>query len=330
MPKIVRFNETGGPDVLKIEELPPAEPGEGEIRLKVEAIGLNCAEVMYRRGEYHATPQFPARLGFEGAGIVDAVGPGVSDIRIGDRVAIVPLGTTLGAYGLYGECALVPAYAAARYPDALSSVEGAALWMQYLTAYGALIEYGKLEADDTVLITAASSSVGLGAIQITKAAGAIAIATTRGADKKQMLLEQGADHVVVTDEDELAESVMAITSGEGARLAFDPVAGPFLEKLAQAAAPHGVIYEYGALYPGPTVYPLMPMLAKSLTIRGFQIFDFVMHPDLLTRGKEYVFDGLQSGALRPVIDSTFPLDAIADAHRRMESNRQVGKIVVTV
>ena len=329
MPKIVRFHETGGADVLKVEDLPLTEPGEGEVRLKVEAIGLNRAEVMFRQGQYLQDPELPSRLGYEATGIVDAVGPGVSDIQIEDRVSTIP-SFPMGKYGVYGESAIVPGYAVARYPDSLSPVEGAAIWMQYLTAFGALVEFGHLKKDDRVLITAASSSVGLAAIQITKAAGALAIATTRGADKKQFLLDQGADDVIVTDEENLAARVMAITSEKGASIVFDPVAGPLLEKLAEAAAPRAVIFEYGALSPEPTPYPLFPVLSKSLTVRGYTLFEIVSDPEGLARGKQYVHDGLQSGALKPVIDRTFPLDAIADAHRYMESNQQRGKIVVTV
>ncbi len=202
--------------------------------------------------------------------------------------------------------------------------------MQYLTAFGALVEYVHIEKDDPVLITAASSSVGLAAIQITRAAGALALATTRGAGKKKSLLNAGADHVIVTDEEDLVERVMAITSGNGARVVFDAVAGPLLEKLAEAAAPGGVIFEYGALSPEPTAFPLWPAIEKGLIVQGYTLFEIVQDAEKLARGKDYIHDGLRSGALKPIIDRTFPLDAIADAHRYMESNRQLGKIVVTV
>jgi NADPH:quinone reductase-like Zn-dependent oxidoreductase len=329
MPKIVRFHETGAADVLKLEDLPLTEPGEGEVRLQVEAIGLNRAEVMFRQGQYLESPKLPSRIGYEAAGTVDAVGAGVSDIRIGDRVSTIP-GFSMGRYGVYGESAVVPASAVARYPDHLSPSEGTAIWMQYLTAFGALVEFGQIKKNDPVLITAASSSVGLAAIQITRAAGAQVLATTRGADKKPFLLAAGADHVIVTDEEDLAERVMAITGGNGARVAFDPVAGSFLEKLAAAAAPGGLIFEYGALASQPTAFPLFAAIGKGLTVRGYTLFEIVRDPEKLARGKQYVYDGLQSGVLKPRIDRTFPLEAIADAHRYMESNRQKGKIVVTV
>ena len=329
MPKIVRFHETGSAEVLKLEDLPLAEPGEGEIRLRVKAIGLNRAEIMFRQGQYLERPQFPSRIGYEAAGVVDAVGLGVRGIMVGDRVSTIP-SFSMGQYGVYGESAIVPATAVASYPDNLSPVEGTSIWMQYLTAYGALVEYGQIKKGDQVLITAASSSVGLAAIQITKAADAVAIVTTRGENKKQHLLDAGADHVIVTDKENLVERVMAITSGNGARLIFDPVAGPYLEKLAEAAAPGGIIFEYGALSPEPTPFPLFPALGKGLSVRGYTLFEIVKDPEKLAHGKQYIYEGLKSGALKPLIDQIFPLDAIIEAHRHMESNQQIGKIVVRV
>lgn len=329
MPKIVRFHETGGPEVLQLEELPLAEPAQGEVRIKVEAIGLNRAEIMFRKGQYLETPQFPSRLGYESAGIIDAVGPDITDFKIGDRVSTIP-SFPMGQYGVYGESAIVPTYAAAKYPITLSASEGAAIWMQYMTAFGALIEYGRVKQGEAVLITAASSSVGLAAIQIVKAVGGLAIATTRGADKKAFLLEAGADHVIVTDEEDLVERGMALTAGKGVRMVFDPVAGPLLEQLAAVTAPGGIIFEYGALAPHPTPFPLFPALAKGLTVRGYTLFEIVKNPEMLKRGKAYIYKGLESGALKPIIDRTFLLADIVEAHRYMASNQQKGKIVITV
>jgi NADPH:quinone reductase-like Zn-dependent oxidoreductase len=329
MPKIVRFYRTGGAEVLKVEELPLVEPGEGEVRLAVEAIGLNRAEVMFRRGEYLENPELPSRLGYEAAGIVDAVGPGTSGIQIGDRVSTIP-SFSMGTYGVYGESAIVPAYAVTHYPVGLSSVEAAAIWMQYITAFGALIEFGRLQKNDPVLITAGSSSVALAAIQIAKSVGALVIATTRGAEKKSFLMGAGVDHVIVTDEEDLVEKVKSITSGKGVSLVFDPVAGPLLGKLADAAAPGAIIFEYGALSSAPTTYPLFPALAKGLTVRGYTLFEIVKNHERLARGKQFIYNGLESGALKPIIDSTFPLENIVEAHRHMESNQQKGKIVVKV
>ena len=202
--------------------------------------------------------------------------------------------------------------------------------MQYLTAHGALIDVGQLNAGDTALISAASSSVGLAAIQVAKAAGAVAIATTRGSAKRESLLDAGADHVIVTNDEDLVDAVMGITVGTGANLIFDPIGGPLLETLADAAAVGATIIEYGALSPDPTPFPLFSALKKGLAVRGYTLFEITKDAESLARGKQYIYDGLESSALKPVIARTFPLDAIVDAHRYMESNQQVGKIVVTV
>jgi NADPH:quinone reductase-like Zn-dependent oxidoreductase len=329
MPRIVRFHETGEADVLKLEETALEDPGRGEIRLTVEAFGLNRAEVLFRQGLYLEAPQLPSRIGYEAAGVVDAVGPGVEGIAVGDRVSTIP-SFSMRQYGVYGESAIVPSYAAAPYPPHLSAAEAAAIWMPYMTAYGALIALGRLQPEQVALITAASSSVGLAAIQIVKSVGAVAVATTRGPDKKPFLLEAGADHVIVTDQEDMAEQIKHVGSGKGAHLVFDPVAGPFLEKLARAAAPGATIFEYGSLSMEPTPYPLFDALGKGLNVRGYVLWEIVQNPEKMAAGRQFVTAGLTSGALQPIVDRTFPLEKIVDAHRYMESNRQKGKIVVTV
>jgi len=329
MPKVVRFYETGAADVLKLEDVPLSEPGKGEVRLKVETIGLNRAEVMFRQGQYLEAPVFPSRLGYEAAGIIDAVGPDTGNIQIGDRVSTIP-SFSMRNYGIYGETAIVPAAAVAGYPVNLSAVEGAAIWMKYMTAFGALVEYGRLKKEDAVLITAASSSVGLAAIQIVKSVGAVAVATTRGDSKKKFLLEAGADHVIVSDNEDVAAKMKDITGGKGATIIFDPVAGPFLEKLATAAAERAIIFQYGSLSLAPTPFPLFEAIGKGLTVRGYTLFEIVSDPEMMARGKKFTYDGLSSGALKPIIARTFPLAEIVEAHRFMESNQQLGKIVVTV
>ena len=154
--KIVRFHRTGNAEVLQLETVPTPEPAAGEVRLRVKAIGLNRAEVMFRRGQYLVQPQLPSLLGYEASGTVEAVGPGVESSLIGKTVSTVPA-FPADKYGVYGEVAIVPAYAIAAYPASLSYERGTSIWMQYLTAYGALIQQGKLTKGAFVLITAASS-----------------------------------------------------------------------------------------------------------------------------------------------------------------------------
>src|SRR5580700_587549 len=241
--KIVRFHECGGPEVLKLHEIPTPQPGEGEVRLRVQAIGLNRAEVLFRQGKYIVRPKPPCTLGYEAAGVVEAVGSGVDKKLLGKRCSTVP-SFHADEYGVYGEVAIVPAYSLAAYPDKFSPAEGTSIWMQYLTAYGALVHLAKITRGDFVVITAASSSVGVAAIEIAKAEGAVSIATTRTSKKKAELLSLGADHVIATEEEDFVARVTEITGGKGARVVFDAIAGQFLEKLVEIAQPGGIVFEY--------------------------------------------------------------------------------------
>jgi NADPH:quinone reductase-like Zn-dependent oxidoreductase len=327
--KIVRFHSTGGPEVLKIEELPIPEPGKGEVRLRVKAIGLNRAEAMFRRGQYLEEPVLPSKLGYEAAGVVEAVGPDVDKSWIGKKVSTVPA-FVMTHYGVYGEVAIVPVSAIAVYPEKLTPEQGTSIWMQYLTAFGALIEFARITRGDFVVITAASSSVGIAAIEIANAEGAISIATTRTSKKKPVLAEVGAKHVIATEEEDLVARVNQITGGKGVRVVFDPIGGKGIEQLAQVTAFHGTIYEYGALAPEPTPFPLFTALTKALTVRGYTVRELFVDPRLMAKAEKYVFDHLEKGDFKPRIDRVFPFSQIVEAHRYMESNEQIGKIVVTL
>jgi NADPH:quinone reductase-like Zn-dependent oxidoreductase len=327
--KIVRFHSTGGPEVLKIEELPIPEPGKGEVRLRVKAIGLNRAEAMFRRGQYLEEPVLPSKLGYEAAGVVEAVGPDVDKSWLGKKVSTVPA-FVMTHYGVYGEVAIVPVSAIAVYPEKLTPEQGTSIWMQYLTAYGALIEFAHITRGDFVVITAASSSVGIAAIEIANAEGATSIATTRTSKKKPVLVEVGAKHVIATEEEDLVARVNQITSGKGVRVVFDPIGGKGIEQLAQVTAFHGTIYEYGALAPEPTPFPLFTALTKALTVRGYTVRELFVDPKLMAKAEKYVFDHLEKGDFKPRIDRVFPFSQIVEAHRYMESNEQIGKIVVTL
>ncbi len=330
MAQIVRFNEIGGPEVLRLEECELAQPGPSEVRIRVQAIGLNRAEVLFRQGLYLEAPELPgARIGYEAAGIVDAVGSEVTDFKIGDYVSTIP-GFSQSKHGVYGEQAIVPARFVAHMPESISPSESASIWMAYLTAYGALVELGQMSAGQYVLVTAASSSVGCAAIQIIRDAGAIAIATTRTAEKKQALLDIGANHVIVTDDQLICEHVDTITSGHGADIIFDAIAGPIMGDLARACAFEGTIFVYGALSLKPTPFPLRATLKKGVGVRGYTMFQITKDNERLARGKDYVSSRLQSGTFKPIVAREFDFADLASAHEYMESNQHLGKIVVTV
>ncbi|WP_175783004.1 zinc-dependent alcohol dehydrogenase family protein [Burkholderia anthina] len=329
MSRIVRFHRIGGPDVLQIDTVDVPAPGPGEVQLHVKAIGINRAEVMYRSGEYTIQPRFPASLGYEAAGIVAALGPDVTAFAAGDAVSVVPA-FSFADYGMYGDVVNVPAQALVRHPANLSFEEAAATWMMFVTAWGALIELGGLARGDAVLIGAASSSVGLAAIQVANRVGAVPIALTRSDAKRQALLEAGAAHVIAGSPANLPQHVAELTNGVGARLVFDPVGGPDAANLLRALGPHGTFFQYGALDTRDIPVPVMDLLSRHLTLRGYELFEITGDAQRLERAKRFIVDGLAAGALKPSIDRTFGFDDIADAHRYMEAGAQVGKIVVTV
>jgi NADPH:quinone reductase-like Zn-dependent oxidoreductase len=329
MARVVRFHAIGGPEVLQIDTVDVPAPAAGEVRIAVKALGLNRAEALFRAGQYLEQPVLPAKIGYEAAGTVEAIGPGVTGLQIGDAVSMIPA-FSQNQYGVYGDLVLAPASAVAKHPPTLDWASAAAIWMQYLTAYGALVDIAHVGRGDHVLIPAASSSVGIAAIQICNLVGATPIALTRKSDKRAALTELGAAHVIATEEQDLVVETRKIAGSRGARVAFDPVGGPTMLKLAAALSREGILFLYGVLSPEATTLPLLDLIGKSLTIRGYLLFEVTSNPERLERGKQFVVEGLASGALEPVIAKNFAFDQIVDAHRYLESNAQIGKVVVTV
>jgi NADPH:quinone reductase-like Zn-dependent oxidoreductase len=329
MAKIVRFSQVGGPEVLNIEDVPSRQPSKDEVSLRVQAIGLNRADSMFMHGYYLEPTHLPATLGYEASGIVTAIGAQVDPRWLHKRVSTMPA-FSLNQYGVLGTEVIVPVQAVAEYPAHLTPIEATSIWMQYLTAYGALVEVGHVKQGEFILITAASSSAGLAAIQTVKAEGAMAIATTRTGAKRGELLALGADHVIVTGEEDVVARVKDITGGAGPRIIFDPIAGPLLDQLAEAAAPGALIVEYGWLSGAQTAFPLVPALQKALSIRGYWLAEIVTHPQRLARAQSYVYDRVKTGQLKPKIAKTFRFEDVVEAYHYMESNEQIGKIVLTV
>lgn len=325
--KAVRFHELGGPEILKIEEVALRQPEKDEVVIEVAAVGLNRAESMFFRGDYIYQPNLPAGLGYEAVGKVIAVGADVDLSLLGKRVSTIP-GFSMNQWPALAEKAVVPAHELVEVPPTLSNVDAAASWMQYTTAYGALVELGKVGPGDFVLVTAASSSVGLAAIQIAKAQGAVAIATTRTSSKKPQLFQLGADHVIATEEENLPACVAKITGGKLARIVFDPVGGDYVNILAQATAFEGTIILYGMLSGKPTPYP-MSGIWNGVAL-SFYLMMQTKIPERIERMKRYVYDRLADGTFKPKVDRVFRFEEVVDAYRYLESNQQVGKIVVTL
>ena len=325
MAKVVRFGQFGGPDVLRIDEMAVPMPGAGEVRIEVAAIGLNRVETMYRGGGFGPV-SFPAKIGYEAAGIIDTVGENVTGLVRGDRVAVL-YGLSMERYGTCADTILYPAERVMKLPDELPLVDAAASVMQYGTAH-ALVAVAGMTRGDHVIVTAASSSVGIAAIQLANSRGAIPIATTRNRDKERRLKELGAAHVIVSDEEDIATRVLAITGQAGARILFDAVGGSSLAAILPAIAREGVAIVYGLLGGISVEMPLAQMMQANLTVRGWSADIVTADPDRRAELKEFLLRFLGPEGRRPAIARAFALEDVADAYRYLESNAQVGKVVV--
>lgn len=326
MPRVVVFDEFGGPDVMHVVEEPVVEPAAGEIRVRIEAFAVNPLDQMMRSGTSPAIVPLPhARLGVEGTGVIDALGPEVTGLEVGDPVILTAIPDAT-ARGSYAEYTTVPASRVVARPAGLGITEAAAIWVAYSTAYGALVEKAKMRPGDHVLITAASGGVGRAAIQIANQIGAVPIAVTRHTAKKDDLLAAGAPAVIATDHDDVVEAVRHRTGGTGADIVLDLVMGPGQQDLLKAGRPGGSLVAAGFLDPRPTLFPT----GTPLTIFSYRGFDYILDDVVVKRMAAFLNAGVRLGALRPAIDKVFALNDVAEAHRHLEKGLHAGKIVVTV
>ncbi|WP_436759763.1 zinc-dependent alcohol dehydrogenase family protein [Streptosporangium sp. V21-05] len=327
MPRVVVFDEFGGPEVMHVVEEPVVEPAAGEVRVRIEAFAVNPLDLMARSGASPAPVPLPhARLGVEGTGVVDALGPGVTGLEIGEPVilAAVPDASVRGSYAEY---TTVPASRVVARPAGLGITEAAAIWVAYSTAYGALVEKAGMRPGDHVLITAASGGVGRAATQIANQIGAVPIAVTRHTARKDDLLAAGAAEVVATDHADVAEAVRHHTGGTGADIVLDVVMGPGQRDLLKAARPGGTLVAAGFLDPRPTPFPQ----GTPLTIFGYRSFEHTLDPVVVRRMAAFMNAGVRLGALRPAVGRVFTLDDVVQAHLHLEKGLHAGKkIVVTV
>lgn len=329
MSRTVMMRAIGNADVLQIEDLEITAPKTCEVQVSVHAIGLNRAEIMYRTGNYVIEPTFPSVLGYEAAGVITAIGEGISEFSIGDAVSVIP-SFGFDEYGTYGELINLPVHAVVKHPKNLTFQQAAASWMMFVTAYGALVHFGNLQKNQYVVIGAASSSVGVAAIQIANMLGATPIALTRTNAKKQQLIDLGAKYVIATEEQDLVNELNHITNHQGVNMVFDPVGGPAVGKIMQAMAKQGTFFQYGALDTRDIQMSVMDVLGKHLTLRGYELFEITTDSNALEQAKQFVYRGLESGQLSPLIDQVFNFENIQEAHKYMETNAQIGKIVVNV
>lgn len=337
MSKMVRFHTFGGADVLKIEQAETPTPGAGEVRIAVQAVGLNRADALWRENMYIEDATLPAGLGNEAAGVIDAVGAGVEGLRVGDRVAVLP-GAGQGLYPTYGERILSPATHVVRHPDNLSAAQAAGAYMAYLTGYFPMFEMARLQRDQAMLVTGASSGTGIAALQMARAAGIRAIATTRTAAKRQALLDAGATDVVVTQQEDVVGRVMALTGGHGVELVYDGVGGAEVARLGDVVAHRGWYVLYGLSGGAEFAYPVIAQFRKSWRFHVYKVLEFTGASTMglprdeaaLGRALAFVDAGLADGTLQVHIDRAFGLDDVVQAHQYLERAQHIGKVVLTV
>jgi NADPH:quinone reductase-like Zn-dependent oxidoreductase len=303
------------------------DPGPGEVRLNVQAIGVDRAEKPFDVSDMRTKSTSAARIEYDVVGVVAALGPGVTTLRVGQRVAAIPP-SLLGGRGVYTDLAVFPVEAVLPWPESLDAKQAAGLWTPWLTAWGGLVTQGGLRKEDVVLLTAPYRSAGIAAIQTVKAAGATAVAVLRHPINQDELLDIGADYVVATGLEDLSERVLDITDGRGADLAFDGIGGPQLESVAESMTHGGRIVLYGYLDDPWTHMPIVPMMTHALSLRAHSILHTTADPTALATAVAAIVRGVERGEYMPVVDRSFPLADIVEAHRHLDAFDCLGKVVV--
>ena len=314
----------GGPDVLELVDLPLPDPASGEVRVRLNAIGINFADVMCRRAVHRSMRPPPIVVGCEAAGTIEACGPGVAHRRVGDRVGVYsPFG------GAYAEAIVVPQDYVLPLPDTMSFDEGAAFTHVYLTAYEALNAIQPVTRGASVLITAAAGGLGGALIQLASAAGARIIAAVGSAAKRQLLLERGVATVIDYGSADLAEQVLAATAGRGVDLAIETVGGQIFQQAQRALAPLGRIVLAGTASGEESQPDIATLLARSATCSTLNLSVVFAHSPQRPRDSWTRLTAMyESGLLRPRIGHRFPLSQAASAHRLLESRASVDKILL--
>lgn len=319
--KAILFDQLGGAEVLQLGEIPKPEVKPGWVLIKSHAIGINFADTLFRQGQYLMRPKLPDIPGLEAAGVVEAVGPGVEQIKVGTRVTAIGTKT-------YAEYALVSASQVIPLPDFVSFEEGAAFPIQTLTAYHMLHTTHHTTPGQTVLVHSAAGGVGIVAVQIARTAGARVIGTVSSDSKVALVKEYGADAVINYATQDFAEEALKLTGGKGVDLILDAVGQPTLEKGLNCLAPFGHLMLYGRAGGPPEPLNLLKLFQKSLKVSGFVLYTVSAMPDKHREGIEKSFQLMKEGKLKLLIGKTFPLAQAAEAHRHMESRQSTGKLVL--
>jgi NADPH:quinone reductase len=319
--KAIRIHETGGPEKLLYEDVPVPEPGPGQARVQVQAIGLNFIDVYFRTGLYKAA--LPLTPGMEAAGVVEAIGPDVTTVVPGDRVAYT---MNIGAYAQY---ALVKAWQLVKLPESVGFQEGAAAMLQGMTAHYLAISTYPLRSGETALIHAAAGGVGLLLIQVAKMTGAKVIGTVSTEAKAELARAAGADHIVLYEKEDLETAVKTITGGRGVDVVYDSVGLTTFDKGLNCLRPRGMMVLYGQSSGSvpPVDLSILNPKGSLFVTRPSLGFYIATREELEWRAGD-VFGWLATGKLKLRIDRTFPLRNAAEAHRALESRQTAGKVLL--
>lgn len=319
--KAVRVHKYGGPEVLTLEEIPVPEPKAGEARVKIEAIGVNYIDIYQRTGLYPL--QTPFTLGTEGAGIVDAVGPNVTEVKKGERVGYASIP------GSYAEYAIVPAARLVPIPPNIDARTAAALMLQGMTAHYLTHSTYALKQGDTALIHAAAGGVGLLLIQIAKQFGATAIGTVSTEAKAKLAKEMGADHLILYTQSDFLAEVKKLTDGRGVNVVYDSVGQTTFDKSLDCLRPRGYLVLFGqSSGPVPPFDPGKLAAKGSLFLTRPSLPHYTLERSELLQRANDVFNWTATGKLKVRIDKTFPLAEVAEAHRQLEGRKTTGKVIL--
>ena len=320
--KAIRIHETGGPEVLRLEEITLPEPGQGQARVRHTAIGVNFIDTYHRTGLYKLP--LPSGLGVEAAGVVEAVGPGVAHVRAGDRVAYVSRPP-----GGYAEAALVPAERLVRIPEGVSDEVAAAAMLKGMTVWMLVRRIHAVKPGESVLFHAAAGGVGLIAMQWLRALGARTIATVGSDEKGKLALESGATDVVVYTREDFVKRVRELTKGEGVPVVYDSVGRSTFEGSLDCLSPLGLMVSYGNASGPVPPFDLGQLAAKgSLFLTRPTLFSYTARREDLEEGARELFAVIASGQVKIEVKHRWPLGHAADAHRALEGRHTTGSIVL--
>ena len=325
--RAVRVERNGGPEEMKVVEVQVGDPGAGEIRIRHKAIGLNFIDVYQRSGVY--TLPMPLQLGMEAAGVVEAVGEGVTHLRVGDRAAYASQPP-----GSYCDLRVMPAKAVCKLPDAISFETGAAMMLKGLTAQYLLkktLPQGGLQRGDAVLFHAAAGGVGLIACQWARALGLQLIGTAGSAAKCALALEHGAAHAIDYSREDFVARVRDITGGAGVKVVYDSVGKDTFEKSLDCLRPFGLMASFGnASGPVPPFAPAVLANKGSLYLTRATLFTHIATRESCQAMADDLFDVVQRGDVKIRIDQSFPLEQVREAHTALEARQTTGCTILTL